>query len=94
MGIKITGLRPGEKLYEELLGASENDLPTHNPKIKIAKVYSGDAYDILNGINKFSNIINTASDFEVVANLKRIVPEFKSQNSKFQDLDDTTKKSV
>ena len=56
--------------------------------------YSGDAYDILNGINKFSNIINNASDFEVVANLKRIVPEFKSQNSKFQDLDDTTKKSI
>jgi FlaA1/EpsC-like NDP-sugar epimerase len=93
MGIKITGLRPGEKLYEELLGASEDDLPTHNPKIKIAKVVNGNSNVILDTVAQFKNTISGSSDLELVALLKTMVPEFVSQNSKFQSLDSTTQQT-
>lgn len=85
--IKYTGLRDGEKLYEEVLGKKEITLPTFHSKIKIAK----DREYNYSEINKtISGLIETAdglSDMEIVAVMKKIVPEFKSQNSKYECLD-------
>ena len=88
-GIKIeyTGLRDGEKLYEEVLNDAEITLPTFHPKIKIAKVreYDYDAIrqDIMDLIEKAS----TGNDMVIVAKMKSIVGEFKSQHSRFEILD-------
>ena len=82
--IKITGLRPGEKLYEELLADSETTLPTHHPKILIAKTRQiTDEFEPLMEelIEKQSNIMLSVSV------MKQIVPEFISKNSLFQQLD-------
>ncbi len=85
--IKITGLRPGEKLYEELLCDSSTSLPTHHDKIMISRV----PVINLNEIKfKFDNLIisaNKDNDKEIVMLLKNIVPEFKSENSIFTELD-------
>lgn len=84
--IKFTGLRPGEKLYEELLSNAENTLPTHHPKILIGKVR-----ELEESINqKIENVISLANqqkNKEVVLLMKEIVPEFKSNNSVFNELD-------
>jgi len=85
--IEITGLRPGEKLYEELLSDSSTSLPTHHPKIMISKVPSGSFEDIN---MKMKTLIKTATrhkDRQVVKLLKELVPEFISENSEFEVLD-------
>jgi FlaA1/EpsC-like NDP-sugar epimerase len=85
--IEITGLRPGEKLYEELLNDVSTTLPTHHPKIMISKIPAGEFLDIK---SKIKTIIKTATkhdDRKVVMLLKELVPEFKSENSTFKDLD-------
>ena len=85
--IKFTGLRPGEKLYEEVLSNEENTVPTEHKKIKIAKVRE---YDFRSIEESFSNLIEIAKRGEVlnaVRNMKMIVPEFKSNNSIFEELD-------
>ncbi|MCD4834037.1 MAG: polysaccharide biosynthesis protein [Bacteroidales bacterium] len=85
--IKYTGLRPGEKLYEELLNDLENTLPTHHSKIMIAKVRN---YDFEQVQKKFRELIKLQKDhdnFEIVRKMKEIVPEFKSQNSVYEELD-------
>ncbi|MCF6307388.1 MAG: polysaccharide biosynthesis protein [Flavobacteriaceae bacterium] len=85
--IQITGLRPGEKLYEELLNDTSKSLPTHHKKIMISKVPVVEFDDLK---YKMDNIIisaNKDSDKEIVMLLKKIVPEFKSQNSVFEELD-------
>ena len=90
--IKITGLRPGEKLFEELLSDSSTSLPTHHPKIMIAKVPAGNFADIK---TKIKTIIKTATrekGSEVVYLLKELVPEFKSENSEFEALDEDLEK--
>lgn len=87
IGIEITGLRPGEKLYEELLNDVATTLPTHHPKIMISKIPVGEFLDIK---SKIKTIIKTATkheDKKVVKLLKELVPEFKSENSTFKDLD-------
>lgn len=87
IGIEITGLRPGEKLYEELLNDVATTLPTHHPKIMISKIPAGEFLDIK---TKIKTIIKTATkheDRKVVMLLKELVPEFKSENSTFKDLD-------
>jgi len=88
--IKIveTGLRVGEKLYEELLSDSENSLPTHHPKILIAKVREYDDNQILPLYKSMSYAaFNGSTDMEIVKLLKDLIPEYKSQNSIYQELD-------
>ncbi|MEK8180248.1 nucleoside-diphosphate sugar epimerase/dehydratase [Flavobacterium buctense] len=85
--IKIIGLRPGEKLYEELLNDTSKTLPTHNEKIMIGQ----DQFDDFEEVNVLiSQLIATAkmsTSAEIVGLMKKIVPEFKSMNSVFETLD-------
>ena len=88
--IKIveTGLRSGEKLYEELLSNAENTLPTHHPKILIAKVRQYDDDQILPIYSSMNHAtFNGATDWEIVKLLKDLIPEYKSQNSIYEGLD-------
>ena len=86
--IKITGLRPGEKLFEELLTDKESTLPTHHQKINIAKINIDESITSLTKINNLINLINTTSSKSLVNELKLLIPEYKSQNSIYQQLDD------
>src|SRR5690606_20664556 len=79
--IKFTGLRPGEKLYEELLNDLENTVPTHHQKIMIAKVRENNFSVVREHIAALSAKTKTNSNIEVVRQMKVMVPEFKSQNS-------------
>jgi FlaA1/EpsC-like NDP-sugar epimerase len=76
--IKFTGLRPGEKLFEELFSEAEDQLPTHNPKISIAKIAEADYENILPKINETLINIYEKSGPEVVAAMKEIVPGYTS----------------
>lgn len=85
--IVFTGLRPGEKLYEELLNNAENTMPTYHEKIMIAKVRSSDFTEVNEQINQ---LINTAKGHYLtptVQKMKELVPEFISQNSSYEELD-------
>lgn len=82
-----TGLRPGEKLFEELLGDSENTQPTHHPKIMIAKDSFQDQYLDSNFLWLQNNHYAQLSEKEVVMELKKLIPEYKSQNSQYAALD-------
>lgn len=85
--IKIIGLRPGEKLFEELLNDTSKTLPTHNEKILIAQEVHDD-YDIINSsIIVLLDKIQSFSDEEIVIEMKKIVPEFRSMNSRFVAFD-------
>ena len=85
--IKFTGLRPGEKLYEELLGSEEDNLATYNPKLMIAKILPED-YDVINEkIVDFETNINVLTNEKIVKRLKQLVPEYISNNSPFEILD-------
>ncbi len=85
--IKIIGLRPGEKLFEELLNDTSKTLPTHHEKILIAQeIY--DQYNIINqSIMVLLDKIQSFSDEEIVIEMKKIVPEFRSMNSRFVAFD-------
>ncbi len=85
--IKITGLRPGEKLYEELLATKENTLKTQHPKIMRAKVRQYPKEDVDSKLKELYEMLLTSDDFKIVAKMKDIVPEFKSNNSVFASLD-------
>jgi FlaA1/EpsC-like NDP-sugar epimerase len=85
--IRFTGLRPGEKLYEELLNDLENTLPTHHEKILVAKVRENDYNQVLEAIGKLFDTLKTQHTLNIVRQMKQIVPEFKSQNSAFEQLD-------
>ncbi len=84
--IKITGLRPGEKLYEELLSDEENTIPTHHPQILIAKMRES-ASDISEKINDLISLFRTQDNHKIVSKMKEIVPEYISNNSEFSILD-------
>jgi FlaA1/EpsC-like NDP-sugar epimerase len=84
--IKIVGLRPGEKLYEELLSDKETTLPTYHNKIMIAKVKDFDFKKIDAKIGELSTI-DQLNKTEIVAKIKSIVPEYISNNSEFEKLD-------
>ena len=84
--IKVTGLRPGEKLYEELLTKDENTLPTHNPQILKAKT---SIYTLENKplIEELIGLFEKQQNVDIVAKMKEIVPEYISNNSEFEVLD-------
>lgn len=81
------GLRPGEKLYEELLADKENTLPTHHPKIMRAKVVSISNKKINNYIKELSELIVETDEYDLVSKMKEIVPEYISNNSHYEKLD-------
>jgi len=85
--IKYTGLRPGEKLYEELLNDKENTIPTHHSKIMIAKVSTHDFKNVEKHIQQLILLHKKHNNMEIVREMKKIVPEFKSQNSIYEELD-------
>ena len=87
--IKIiyTGLRPGEKLFEELLASSENTLPTHHQQILVGKVREYEFAEVTQFINELILLFNTQDNTRIVSKMKDIVPEFVSNNSVFQTLD-------
>ena len=85
--IKITGLRPGEKMYEELLGDEENTIGTHHPKIMIGKVKPINHDDINKLVEKLISLVKNQENEKIVRNMKSIVPEFISNNSEFSKLD-------
>ena len=85
--IEFSGLRDGEKLYEELLATKENTKPTHHPKIMVAQVREY-PYDLaLQNEIELHGLSKGFDDMSIVKKMKEIVPEFKSQNSKYQELD-------
>lgn len=89
--IEITGLRPGEKLFEELLNKAEAVMPTHHEKIMIAKV-AENSYEVVSAATQAleTMVANQSTDIELVTCLKELIPEYVSQNSHFQDLDKIT----
>jgi len=89
--IKEIGLRPGEKLYEELLATKENTLPTYHPKILRAQVRKYATADIDALYQQLHELMPTFDEMKLVAKMKQIVPEFISQNSIFAQLDNTKK---
>jgi len=86
--IKYTGLRPGEKLYEELLNNKENTLPTYHPQIMIAKVAESDFDQIAKQLQELETLLDGHDNIQIVKKMKQIVAEFKSQNSVYAKLDD------
>ena len=86
--IKYTGLRPGEKLYEEMLSCEENTIPTSNEKIKIAKVRRYEYDSVLETYRKFEKLARDVDVMSTVSLMKEVLPEFISQNSpSFEALD-------
>jgi len=83
--IKITGLRPGEKLYEELLANEENTIPTHHEKILIAK--TSVKKDMGHKIDELIDVIDGQKNNQLVLILKNLIPEYVSKNSEFEELD-------
>lgn len=85
--IEYTGLRPGEKLYEEVLSTKENTIPTSNEKIHVAKVRQ---YDYSSVAEQIASLSQSAAEVDIpstVRQMKSIVPEYKSQNSRFEEYD-------
>jgi FlaA1/EpsC-like NDP-sugar epimerase len=85
--IKFTGLRPGEKLYEEVLNELEGTKPTFHEKIRIAEVREYDYDTVCKDINELIEISQQYDDMATVAKMKQIVPEYKSNNSIYEKLD-------
>jgi len=85
--IVFTGLRPGEKLYEEVLNVKETTLPTVHERIKIAKVREYNYSEVTDAIKALDIALQTKDNFAVVKQMKCIVPEFKSKNSTYESID-------
>jgi FlaA1/EpsC-like NDP-sugar epimerase len=88
--IVFTGLRPGEKLYEELLDDEENNISTHQPKIMIAKTRAVEFSDVKSTLDNMSRILEgekSEIEFDLVTQLKSFITEYKSKASKFETLD-------
>jgi FlaA1/EpsC-like NDP-sugar epimerase len=92
--IEFTGLRPGEKLYEELLNNKENTLPTHHPKIMIAKVSTSSYDHVSSQFGQLVRALDQNDDFLLVEKMKQMVPEFISNCSKYEALDKQDAKAV
>lgn len=87
IGIKYTGLRPGEKLYEELLSYKENTKETSHEKIRVASVREYDYKDVVEHIKTLTEMSLRVQIIPMVREMKAFVPEFKSRNSHFEKLD-------
>ena len=85
--IKFTGLRPGEKLYEEVLNEEETTMPSFHEKIRIAQVREYDYQEVCQEIEELAQIAKDYDDMNTVAKMKHIVPEYKSNNSIYSQLD-------
>jgi FlaA1/EpsC-like NDP-sugar epimerase len=85
--IKYTGLRPGEKLYEEVLSNDENTKPSFHEKIRIASVREYDYDSVCKDIDELIAISHGEDDMATVKKMKEIVPEYKSNNSIYSALD-------
>ena len=86
--IEFTGLRPGEKLYEEVLSNKENTEETSHEKIRIARVREYDHSEVTDAVAQLEEQARNIKIIDLVTNMKRIVPEFKSKNSpRFEELD-------
>ena len=85
--IEYSGLRPGEKLYEEVLSDHENTLPTNHSRIRIAKVREYDYSDALAATDELERLSREVVIPDMVKLMKQIVPEFISKNSRFEEFD-------
>lgn len=94
ISIEYSGLRPGEKLYEELLNDLENTLPTHHHKIMIAKVREYDFEQVEAQIGALIEMTQNQNEREIVLKMKELVPEFKSNNSVYEELDQKHKNGI
>lgn len=89
-----TGLRPGEKLYEELLNDKERTMSTQHKKIMIAKVREYNYNDVIRHLELLEKCVKSGVNHDIVAEMKHIVPEFKSQNSEFEKIDIEIKEEI
>ena len=87
ISIVFTGLREGEKLYEELLNNQEDTLPTHHDKIMIGKVKEYSYEDINKYVELFNDLVYDNNELKMVALMKELVPEYKSNYSRYEVLD-------
>lgn len=94
IAIKYTGLRPGEKLYEELLASEENTLPTHHSKILVARVRASSYDQATDALSELRDALHSGDDYRLVSTLKKHIPEFISNNSRFSHLDKERKDPV
>jgi FlaA1/EpsC-like NDP-sugar epimerase len=85
--IRFTGLRPGEKLYEELLNVEENTMPTHHPLILKARVRESQLDQVKSDLDELIRLADTGTDVEIIMKMKKMVPEYISQNSIYEHLD-------
>ena len=85
--IKYTGLRPGEKLFEEVLSSTEDTLPSFNKKIRIAKVREYDYDKAKEAIEELKAVAESYDDVKIVEKMKEIVPEYIPNNSRYSQLD-------
>jgi FlaA1/EpsC-like NDP-sugar epimerase len=85
--IVYTGLREGEKLYEEVLSNTENTLPSFHEKIRIAQVREYDFHEISESIDELLELAKSYDEMQIVKKMKEIVPEYISNNSKYSVLD-------
>jgi FlaA1/EpsC-like NDP-sugar epimerase len=92
--IEYTGLRPGEKLFEELLNKEEEVIPTHHKKIMISRTSEGDYEELEENIQNLLKLAQQKEHYEVVKQMKYIVPEYKSNNSIYEALDNEAVKQV
>lgn len=89
--IVYTGLRPGEKLYEEVLASTENTIPTSHQSIRIAKVREYDYQEAVAAVNDLTHLAKNVEITDLVRLMKQVVKEYKSENSKFEALDKENK---
>jgi FlaA1/EpsC-like NDP-sugar epimerase len=85
--LTYSGLRPGEKLYEELLTEDENNIPTHHNKIMIGKVREYDYSEVNTELSELVSLFNGQNNLEIVKKMKSLVPEYQSNNSEYEELD-------
>lgn len=88
--IVFTGLRDGEKLFEELLNDKENTIPTHHEKIMIGKVQEYEYREVNSFVELFNDLINDKNELKMVTLMKELVPEFRSNYSRFEILDNAS----